>query len=326
MPQTNPPKKVFITGANGFIGRQLASYYRALGAEVAGVDITATPEWNVVAGNINHPQSWREALCNSDLVIHTAAIVSMNATAKDAWHVSVSGTSQVLAAAAEAGVNRFVHISSIAAFGWDFPDGVSEDYPLMPNGNTYCDSKIASEHAVLAAHSRGDINCTIIRPGDVYGPASRPWTLLPLELIKAGQFLLPDKGQGVFSPVYIDDLVEGISLAANTSAGSGEIFTLTSGEGVSCMTFFMHHAGWAKKTSIKTIPKGLAVVVTESAKNILQLAGKKTELGRGALDILSRHGTYSIDKARNILGYTPKVSLDDGIKKTELWLRQQALI
>lgn len=326
MHETNPRHKVFITGANGFIGRQLATYYRASGAEVAGMDITAAPERNVVAGNISHPGSWREALNGSDLVIHTAAIVSMNATAKEAWHANVNGTAKVLAAAASAGVNRFVHISSIAAFGWNFPDGVTEDYPLMPNGNTYCDSKIASEHVVLAAHSRGDINCTIIRPGDVYGPGSRPWTLLPLELLKSGQFMLPDKGLGIFSPVYIDDLLAGISLAASAAAGSGEIFTLTSSEGVTCMNFFMHHARWAKKTSIRTIPKGLAIVVTESAKNILQLAGKPTELGRGALDILSRKGTYSIDKARHILGYKPKVNLDAGMRQTELWLRQQSLI
>ena len=51
------------------------------------------------------------------------------------------------------------------------------------------------------------MDCTVIRPTDVYGPGSRPWVILPLETMKAGRFLLPAHGKGIFSPVYIDELV-----------------------------------------------------------------------------------------------------------------------
>jgi hypothetical protein len=93
-----------------------------------------------------------------------------------------------------------VQLSSVAAFGFDFPENVDETHPLITNGNSYVDTKITSEHAVLAAHACGEIDCTIIRPGDVYGPASRAWVIVPLEMMRAGQFLLPDRGRGVFSP------------------------------------------------------------------------------------------------------------------------------
>ena len=81
---------------------------------------------------------------------------------------------RVLRAAVAAGVLRFVHISSIAAYGFDFPDGVTENDPVRVSGYSYVDTKVNSEHVVLAAEAAGEIATTIIRPGDVWGPASRP--------------------------------------------------------------------------------------------------------------------------------------------------------
>ena len=72
-----PPRRVFITGANGFIGRALAQRYRHLGAEVCGVDFTADAQWNVVVGDVREPGQWRDQLSGVDLVIHAAAVVSM---------------------------------------------------------------------------------------------------------------------------------------------------------------------------------------------------------------------------------------------------------
>ena len=86
--QVPPPKRVFITGANGFIGRALAQRYRSLGAEVCGTDFTANPAWNVVAGDVRQPEQWRNQLSGVDLVIHTAAVVSMVAPMRAAWDVN----------------------------------------------------------------------------------------------------------------------------------------------------------------------------------------------------------------------------------------------
>jgi len=75
---------------------------------------------------------------------------------------------------------------------------------------------VACEQTVLQAHAAGEVTCTIIRPGDVYGPGSHFWTVSPVRAITAGRLVLPAQGQGQISPVYIDDLVEGIVLAAST--------------------------------------------------------------------------------------------------------------
>ena len=280
--QLSIPQRVFITGAKGFIGRTLARRYREMGAEVCGIDFTAEPDWGVLAGDLAQPDAWRHALDGVDLVIHTAAIVSNTASLDQAWQVNVKGTADLLSACVEAGVSRFLQLSSVAAFGFNFPDGVSEDHPLRPMGNTYVDTKIASEHAVLACHASGRMDCTIIRPGDVYGPGSRPWVILPLEMIQQGKFLLPAHGQGIFSPVYIDDLVDGLVLAAGMEAGKGQIYTISGAAGVSCEEYFGYHARMlGSDKPARTVSTGFAIALAETARWLVQLFGGQTELGRG---------------------------------------------
>lgn len=321
------PSRVFITGANGFIGRALARRYREYGIEVAGVDIAHNDEWNVVAGDLRDLDGWRAYLAGTDLVVHAAAVVSMVAPMRAAWEVNCHATRRLLTACRECGVARFVQLSSVAAYGFEFPDGVDESWPLIVNGNSYTDTKITGEHTVLAAHASGEIDCTIIRPGDVYGPASRAWIVVPIEMMKSRQFLLPDRGRGVFSPVHIDDLVDGIVLAAGLSAGAGQVFNLTSGQGVPCAEFFGHHWRWlGKRGAIPTLPTSVAIRIAEAGAALARLTSRSTELGRGSIGLLSRPGTYSIEKARRLLGYTPRVDLATGMRRSETWARETGLI
>jgi nucleoside-diphosphate-sugar epimerase len=245
--------KVFVTGAGGFIGHVLAERYREGGAEVVGVDLVADEARGVVAGDVSAAGPWQEHMAGVDVVIHTAAIVSNAYDLATSWKANVLGTRTALDAAAKHEVGRFVHISSVRAFSdVDFPDGVDERHPVRTDGNPYVDTKVASEQVVLQAHAGGEVPCTVIRPGDVYGPGSRPWTILPLEIIKANRFALPAMGRGIFSPVYVDDLVTGLTLAAERPQAAGQVFTLTGGVGVTCAEFFSHYyrmlgaarAGW----------------------------------------------------------------------------------
>lgn len=321
------PKRVFITGANGFIGRALATRYRDLGAEVCGMDMKADPAWNVVAGDVREVDRWRKHLDGANLVIHTAAVVSMVAPMRAAWDVNCLGTRRLLTACREGATTRFVHISSVAAYGFDFPDGVDESWPLITNGNSYTDTKITGEHMILAAHAGGELDCTIIRPGDVYGPASRAWVVVPLQMMKARQFMLPDGGRGVFSPIYIDDLVDGTVLAAGLAQGAGQIFNLTCGTGVTCAEFFGHHWRWLGRSgSIPSLPRGVAVTLAEATARIMRLMGKSTEMGRGTIGLLSRRGTYSIENARRRLGFDPGIGLAEGMHRSEAWARAAGML
>ena len=318
---------VFITGASGFIGRALADHFQARGYRVAGVDVVADPGRGVVAGDITQAGDWRAALEGASLVIHTAAVVSNTAPMDLAWAVNVKATADLLEASCKAGVRRFVQLSSIAAFGFDFDADVDETRPLRPMGNTYVDTKIASEHAVLAFHGSGRMECTVVRPGDVYGPGSRPWVVLPLEMMQRGQFLLPAHGLGLFSPVYIDDLVAGIALAAESPEAAGQIFTLSGGAEVTCAEFFGYHARMLGRGGPPPcVSTRTALLLAETGRRALGLLGRQTELGRGTIDMLSRRAGYSIGKARSMLGYEPRVGLEEGMRRTESWARERGLV
>lgn len=316
------PRSVFITGANGFIGQALAARYRALGCDVKGMDIQADASNNIIAGNVVQPSSWAAHAKNCDLFIHTAAVVSLAADWDTYRDVSMKGTRKALDVAIESGAKRFVHFSSIAAMGVDYLQGADETASVVVGEDyRYGVTKGASEHVVLAAHAAGEMACTIIRPGDVYGPGSRAWLLEPLKMARAGQFILPDQGKGRFTPVYIEDLLDGVMLAAGLKEGIGQIFILAGERSVSCYEFFSYHWAWAGKTKkIPSFPLKVTLAMTQALSKLNRALKKPSEVTPDAMLMFSRQGGFSIAKAKNKLGYCPKVSLEEGMRFSEKWL------
>lgn len=320
-------RRVLITGALGFIGRTVADRLRADGVEVVGVDRAADPGRGVVEGDTTDPAGWAAQLDGCDAVLHTAAVVSNAVGVDEQWRVNVLGTRRVVAAARDAGVRRVVHLSSIRAFSdVGFPDGVTEDHPVRPDGNPYVDTKIASEQVVLQAHAAGEVEAVVVRPGDVYGPASRPWVLLPLEAIRARQFVLPAMGRGIHSPVYVDDLVEGLVLATTHPAAAGQVFTIAGPRGVRCDEYFGHLYRMLGRRGPLGLPTAVAIAAAAGADRAHRLRGHRTEVNAISMRYFTRTGTYSIEKARRMLGYDPKVDLDEGMARTEEWLRAEGLL
>ena len=319
--------RVTITGANGFIGRALAGRLRDHGHRVGGVDLHADPAAGVVAGDIGTDGDWQDEVARADLVIHTAAVVSNAVGLPGQWRINVAGTRRVLEAAARGNATRFVHLSSVRAFSdVHFPDAVTEEHPVRPDGNPYVDTKIAGEQVVLQAHAAGRIAVTVVRPGDVYGPRSRPWTVLPVKLIRKNLFLLPARGRGVFSPVYVDDLVTGLLLAAGSPAAPGQVFTISGGAGVPCREFFGHYYRMLGKRGPLCTPTGLAMAAATAAAGATAIARATSEINPISMRYFTRTGTYSIEKARRLLGFEPTVDLTEGMAHTERWLRTEHLV
>ena len=317
---------VFVTGATGFIGRALVERYRALGHEVRGVDLRADGAPGVVQGDVSAAGDWQRHAAGCDLVVHTAAIVGMYSSPKGYWESNVVAPRLVLDAAVAGGAKRFVHLSSIVTFGFDFEGEVDERTPVRPNGVHYVDTKIASEQVVLSAHTHDEIDCTIVRPGDVYGPASRPWTIEPVRLLKARQLVLPGGGRGMHSPVYVDDLVEGVVLAAGNDRAAGRIFIVTGSEHVPIGDFFAYYSRMLGVDPPRTVPYPVARAAARAMDAIARVRGARSEITPAAIDYTMRRGTYSIARARAELGYEPQVDLDEGMRRTEHWLRQEGML
>lgn len=315
------PGRVFVTGALGFIGRAVCERYRAQGVQVSGMDVRPDPDLEVVAGDVSQPGEWQRHAEGSDLVVHTAAIVSMRDEPDRVWRANALGTRHALDAAVRGGVRRFLHLSSVTVFSFEFPDGVTERHPVRPNGVPYVDAKVASEQIVLAAHAAGELACTVIRPGDVYGPGSRPWTILPVEEIARRRFVLPAMGRGVFSPAYVDNVVDGMVLAAASDEAAGQVFSVCDGRGVTTGEFFGHY-GRMLGRRVPAAPTGLVRTLAGAITTVARARGQENEINPAGVDYLARTGTYSIAKARTVLGYAPTVGLAEGMRRTEGWLRE----
>ncbi len=315
------PRRVFVTGARGFVGSALVRRYRDMGAEVRGLDLTADAPNGIVAADIARAGDWQQHAAGCELVVHTAAVVSNVASREACWRTNVLGTRNVLDAAVRGGARRVVHFSSVDAYSIvDFPDDVAETYPLRPDGDGfhYGESKVAGEAVVWQAHAAGEIACTVVRPTDIYGPNARANIILPLQYIKSGQFFLP--ATGYWNPVYIDDLVDGVVRAGGIDAGIGQAFNIGGGIKMLTREFFARLCQWARKKPI-VLRRATLLRIGAIIYRATTLFGRTTEVCPASIYMIAKPGGYSIEKARRLLGYEPRVGLDEGMRLTEAWLR-----
>ncbi len=298
---------VAVTGAGGFIGRAVCRRLLENGHRVVGVDVAGMPtEVEARPADITDPRALAGALAGCDAVVHTAAIVEESGRMEDYVRVNTRGTRNVLDAI---GGGRAVVLSSVAVWGYDFRIEQDEATPPKPCGNPYVDTKGATETLALL---RG---ATVIRPGDVHGPGSKPWVLRPLEAMRSGTFVLPGRGDGVMTPVYVDDLADAVVRALESPAAAGRAYTVWDGRPVTSREFFSHHARWAGRR-LRTVPRPLA------ALGAMVTPGVHPD----ALRFISRRAAYPNARAREELGWAPRVGLEEGMRRSEDWLRREGLL
>ncbi len=326
-------KTICITGIGGFIGRRVAQLARERGMTVRGLD--ANPERarlaqnegaTVIVGDLLDPVALGEALKGSDIVLHTAAIVREGGKLEEFRRVNVEGSVQVARTAREAGARAMVHLSSVMVYGFRFPPDIAEEGPYRGEGNPYCITKIESESALLEENQDpAKFGVVIIRPGDVYGPGSEPWITRPLELMRKGLFSLVDGGKPVINHTYVDNLAEGIFLALEKEAW-GEAFNITDGMATTFKEFYSRLAKMAGLKPPRILPAWL-VKLSIRLVNILEALLRRPNIALpGGVEFIRRPHAYSIDKANRVLGYRPDISLDQGMARTEAWLKEQKLI
>ncbi|MEM1055514.1 MAG: NAD(P)-dependent oxidoreductase [Bacteroidota bacterium] len=316
--------RIVVTGSSGFLGGAVARAFAEDGHEVVGLDVRPGPPgapWRTVLADLTEAGSWSREVSGADVVIHAAARVGDRGTLAQFRRQNVTATREVVRASAEAG--RLVHVSSIVVHGSRFPSPCPEDHPPQPTGAPYTDTKIIAEHAVLRAHASGEVRAVVVRPGDVYGPGSEPWTARPVRMMQAGQFVLV-RG-GVLSPVFVDDLVRGLVLAATVPEAEGDVFHLAGGVGVPAAEYFGHYATMLG-VRLRSIPQPIARGLAAAMEGAFGLARREPPFSRTTLEYVTHPGTYAITRAAEVLDWCPEVDLPEGMRQSELWLRSEGLL
>jgi nucleoside-diphosphate-sugar epimerase len=320
-------RRIVITGAAGFIGRAATERLVGEGAEVVGLDLwpsgketvtSAGGEW--FQGSTTNRQELDEAFRGATGVIHTAALVSDFGTMEEFIEVNVRGTRNVLDAAEASGVASVVHVSSVASWGYDFTRSPKDESFTRRQGVPYVDTKAASDDMALR---RG---AAVVRPGDVYGPRSVPWTIRPIEAMQKGSFVLPGGGKGLMTPVYVDDLVDLVLRALAAPEAAGRAVTGFAGEPVTASDFFDYYARMLGKSATPTAPLPIATAGIVALAALARLRGRQPEISTTAITFISRKESYATELAETLLGWKPQVSLDQGMQLTAEWLRSSGLL
>ncbi len=319
-------RKVAVTGAGGFIGGAVTRGLIARGAEVVGIDAAPASAARIEAAgaeariaDVTDPNAIGDALEGAEMLVHTAAIVSDAGSMDEHVRVNVGGTATVLAAAAEAGVERSVHISSVVVYGYDDPSTQDETAHLRNCGVPYIDTKSASDRL---ARRRGAI---VVRPGDVYGPGSIPWALRPLELAKSGQLAVPGVGESLMLPVYIDDLAAAVIIALERGEPGEAYAAWNDADTVTFENFFNRFAATSGGREARRLPAGVIRALGTVIESASRLTGRPPQMTRHSVVLISRRGSVSTAKMRS-LGWEPEVGFDEGMRRTEEWFRDEGLL
>jgi dihydroflavonol-4-reductase len=333
-PATDPRQgRVLVTGATGFAGsamlRALAggghrvralvrdrSHARAL--ELAGIE--------VAVGNMKDSASLTRALRDVSVVYHFASIFRQAGLPEEEFRsVNVEGPSRLIIAASGAGVSRVVHISTVGVHGDIEHPPATESSPFGA-GDVYQRSKLEGEQQAVCTAARLGVPLTVVRPAPMYGPRDRR-LLKMFRGVAHRRFPILGKGDALFSMVHIDDLVDGVRLAGESPSAVGRTYIIGSEEYMSLnalVDLIAEEAGVEPlRVHLPVWPFWAAGAVCETLCKPLNI---EPPLYRRRVAFFTKSRAFDITRARTELGYTPKISLREGIRSTLAWYREAGWI
>lgn len=305
--------KILLTGANGFVGRAILQRFRAEGVPVcAVVRGDEVPPGCVRGPALAAADGWEPLLAGCDSVVHAAARVHVtNETAHDQLaafrEVNVTGSLSLARQAVELGVRRFVYISSIKVNGETTTPGqafTSADIPTPMDA--YAISKAEAEAGLISLATESTMEVVIVRPPLVYGPGVKANFLSMMRWLKRG---IPLPLGAILhnrrSLVALDNLVDLIVACIDHPAAANQVFLASDGEDVST-TDLLRRLAAAMRVPAHLLPVPVRVLETCAA-----LLGQRSLVQR-----LCNNLQVDISKARQLLGWCPPISLNEGLRRT----------
>jgi nucleoside-diphosphate-sugar epimerase len=349
MPDDGAKKTIFLTGGTGLVGSHAAEEAVKRGHRVRALvrgssDTRFLDGLGVekIEGDLADEAALRRGVAGADWVFNCAAKVGDWGELDDFRKLNVDALRVLLDAAADAGVQRFVHVSSLGVYEGRDHVGTDETVPpAIHSLDAYTRSKTEAEVLALAYTAKGSpllaelpyprealersplpadrrrLDVAVLRPGFIYGERDR--TVLPklLTRLRSRVFAYFGSGDQVLNCIYVKNLVHAIFLAAESDAASGEVFNLTDGGRVSKRDFVGTVAELAGLPPPKRkIPKWLAYRLAKLLERRARRKGSTEPplINMARYKFLGLNLDYSIEKARRLLGYRPPYTTQDGLK------------
>ena len=325
-------KKVLVTGATGFIGGRLAyrlateegAIVTGLGRSLDKVPFLKSTGVNLQQVDLKDEAAMQAVIAAQDFIFHVAAWLGGGRVAdaeEEAYALNVTATENLLRWAKEANVQRVILVSTIGAYGIPTTTDVHENTPLnIEQTDTYGRTKALGELKAVEVAQEIGIELSIVRPALVYGPRSKSWTVNMLQLVQKGTPVIFGDGQGFAMPVYIDNLVDGMLLTAVSPKAVGEAFNFCDPY-ISWNQFFSYYGKMCGQK-----PRQMPLI----AARILAIANRIFKLGlplnKARIKFLTQKAVYPTTKAENLLDYSPRVTIDEGMAASEQWLREEGYL
>ena len=322
--------RALVIGGTGFIGSHIVKYLLSESIEVSvlirresNISHLADKRIEFKYGNISDVNSLFEHTKDIDLVYSVFGILGRwGIPDQKYWEINTDGVKNLLDSCLNQNIKQFLHISSAGVLG-PFSNGIvaDESFPYNPS-NIYEKTKCEAEKEILDYGKKHGIPFTIIRPEFVYGPGDMH-VLGLFKSIEAKRFVFLGNGSSLLHPTYIDDLIQGIHLCTYNQNTLGKIFLITGDRPVTV------------KELAKTIAEELNVSLPKikiplffanATANILEFGAKIANfeplLTKSRVKFFTENRAFSYEKARNKLGYVPKVEFREGVKRTIRWYRE----
>ena len=326
---------VMVTGATGFIGSNLVAALRARGDRVRA--LVRDPEKlkkiglevdEVVVGDITDRESIRKAVQGVQKVFGIAGTFrEPNLSNEDYRRVNVEAVRHLVKESAAAGVDRFVHCSTCGIHG-SVPRGtlMAEDGPINGEG-IYEETKAAGGRLARQLGGELGLDVAVIRPTQVYGPGDT--RLLKLfKMANKDRPLILGSGEGGYHLVFIDDLVQGFLLAADRDEAPGEAFLIGGGEIPTLNELFaeLGRVFGREQQKPRRLPAGPFMLAGTLCEAVCRPLGVSPPIYRRRVEFFTNHRAFDIGKAHRLLGYTPQVTMHDGLRRTAEWYREKGMI
>ena len=327
--------KILVTGGTGFTGSHLTRRLLQQGQEVVVLDNKPGLFFDelqhmgaqIHIGSVANRELVDKVTQGCDVVQHLAAAFrKVNLPKSVYWDVNVEGTRYLLDAALKYGVQKFVYCSTCGVHGNVEQIPAGEDAPIAP-ADYYQYTKYEGERVIPEFIEKG-LKVVTLRPAAIYGPGDPERFAILFRRVQNGRFLMFGNGQVYYHPLYIENLVDALELAATSDRGNGEAY-LIADEHYYSLNDLVTAIAKAQNIDLKIVhlpfrPLWLAAFATEIAYK--PFPGMDPPLFRRRVDWFRQNRAFNINKAKQELGYQPRVGLEEGLAKTAQWYREKGII